>query len=134
MRRILMVEDNPGDVMLVQEAIRLSSFQVHMLTACDGEQALEMLLGLTDPLDCILLDLNLPKLDGLTLLESHRDKFRAPVVSWTGSENPDDKRRALELGAHDFVIKPVDFDVFVKTVQDLVERFTLQLAGRQSLN
>lgn len=132
MLHILLVEDNPADVMLVREAIRRSSVQADVLIAYDGEQALRILDELQFAPDFILLDLNVPKFDGLTLLERHRDRFGAPVIVLTGSENPEDKRRALELGVHDYVVKPVGFDPFLSRVQELIERFTKQKAADQS--
>ena len=134
MPHILLVEDNPGDVMLVQEAIRLSSSPVELLIASDGEQASQVLDELKLPLDFILLDVNLPKLDGLKLLECHQGKFVAPVVCFTGSENPEDKQRAMKLGACDYVVKPPSFDVFLATVQGLLERFTRQKGCAKLLN
>lgn len=134
MRHILLVEDNPGDVVLMQEAIRLSGFQAELLTAYDGEQAMKMLGEARVTLDCILLDINLPKLDGLTLLECYRDKFTAPVVCWTGSENPEDRQRAIELGVGDYVMKPVGFDLFLTTVHSLLERFIQQEPASLSSN
>ncbi len=132
MLHILLVEDNSADVMLVREAIRRSTVKADVLIAYDGEQALRILDELQFAPDCILLDLNVPKFDGLTLLERYRDRFGAPVIVLTGSENPEDRRRAFELGVEDYVVKPVGFDSFLARVQELLERFTNQKAADQS--
>jgi DNA-binding response OmpR family regulator len=121
---ILLVEDNPGDVLLVREGIRRSSTSADVIIAYDGEQALRLLTELSFEPDFILLDLNLPRFDGFTILERYRTENGPPVVVLTGSDRDGDRKRALALGAQDYVVKPVGFDAFIDTVTSIVERWT----------
>jgi CheY-like chemotaxis protein len=123
MLHILLVEDNTADVFMVREAIRLSSVKADVLIAYDGEQAIRILEELPFKPDFILLDLNVPKLDGLELLARYRENLAAPVVILTSSMNPKDRERALELGAHEYVSKPVLSQEFINTVQSMLERW-----------
>jgi len=120
MVHILLVEDNPGDVLLVREAVRLSAVDADVLIAYDGEQAERFLLN--DP-SLIILDLNVPKFSGFQILERHRVQQRAPVVVLTCSDNPADEKRALELGANEYVVKPARHDAFISSVRSMIERW-----------
>jgi two-component system response regulator ResD len=91
--------------------------------AYDGEQALRILEEPWFRPDFIILDLNLPKVDGHTILERHKTLDGPPVIVFTGSARVDDRRRALANGAKDYVVKPVDFRQFTKVVQEIVERW-----------
>ena len=122
MLRIFLIEDNPADVMLVREALDRSWVAHELMVAHDGEQALRMLDDLRSEPHLILLDLNVPKLDGLALLQ-RSDRLGAPVIVLTGSENPEDKSRALALGARDYVVKPLKFDDFVETIRRMLDRW-----------
>jgi DNA-binding response OmpR family regulator len=73
--------------------------------------------------DFSLLDLNLPKFDGFTILERYRTENGHPVVVLTGSDREGDRKRVLDLRAKDYVVKPVGFDAFVDTVTGIVERW-----------
>lgn len=120
---ILLVEDNPDDVALTLRALKRVGVAVPVTVANDGVEALDHLLGegsragspaLSPTL--VLLDLKLPRLDGLELLARLRADARTRlvrVVVLTTSENPPDVQRAYELGASAFVRKPVDSDRFV---------------------
>ncbi len=121
MLHVLLVEDNPGDVLLVREAIRTSAVQADVLVAYDGEQALRFLDELSFKPDLILLDLNLPKLSGFQILERHRNREGAPVIVFTSSSNPTDKERALELGAVKYVEKPMELSTYIATVRRALE-------------
>jgi two-component system, response regulator len=124
MFHLLLAEDNPVDVLLVREALRRSSIAVDVMIAYDGEEALKLLQEPKLKPDLILLDLNIPKVDGFAVLEQHHIDDGPPVVVFTSSTNPADKQRALELGAQDYFVKPVDFHQFLDTVQEIVERLT----------
>lgn len=115
--RLLMIEDNPGDVVLVREALRECSLHADVTNAQDGEAALDCLNKGFEP-DLIILDLSIPKLDGYRVLERIKP-CSAPVVVFTsGTENT---ARALALGAREVVEKPSDFAAFVKAVSHIVE-------------
>jgi chemotaxis family two-component system response regulator Rcp1 len=120
---VLLVEDNPSDVLLVREAIRRSSVEADVMIAYDGEQALELLEQREFKPDFILLDLNLPKFNGFEILERYHRPGRVPVLVLTGSTYGEDQIRARDLGASDYVVKPADFREFLTVVRDLIERW-----------
>jgi DNA-binding response OmpR family regulator len=123
MLHILLIEDNPADVLLVREAIRTSSVKADVLIAYDGEQAMRILTELQFQPDFIILDLNLPKFGGLRILERYRAHRGPPVIVFTSSQNPTEKSRALELGAKEYLIKPSDLDTFMKVIREALERW-----------
>jgi CheY-like chemotaxis protein len=126
---ILLVEDNPGDVRLVQEALKENKVFNHMHVAKDGVEALEFLRR--EPPhqeaprpDLILLDLNLPKKDGREVLAEIKDDpvlRRIPVVILTTSEAEEDILRTYDLHANCYISKPVDLDQFMKVVRSIEE-------------
>jgi two-component system, chemotaxis family, response regulator Rcp1 len=124
---ILMVEDNPGDVRLTQEALKESKLRNYLALARDGEEALAYLnregpyANVTRP-DLILLDLNLPKIDGrevLAIIKADPELRRIPVVVLTTSNAEQDIVRVYDLHANCYITKPVDIDQFVKVVQSI---------------
>ena len=121
MRHILLVEDDSGDVLLVHAAIRAASVDADVIIADDGEQA-DRLLEDNQP-DLIVLDLNIPKLSGFQLLDKIRTRKGPPTFILTSSMNPADERRARELGARDYLVKPTRFDAFIATVGAAIERW-----------
>src|SRR3990172_1402314 len=131
---ILLVEDNPGDVRLTQEALRDGKVRNSMHVAADGVEALAFLRRegkFADPLrpDVILLDVNLPKKDGrevLAEIKTDRDLRRIPVVVLTTSEAEEDILRAYNLYANAYVAKPVDLDKFIAVVKS-IEDFWLEI-------
>ena len=124
---ILLVEDNPGDVRLTQEALRDAKVQNRVSVVQDGVEALEFLQrqgGFADAPrpDVILLDLNLPRKDGrevLAVVKSDPDLRRIPVVVLTTSEADEDILRAYNLNANCYITKPVDFDQFFKVIHSI---------------
>jgi DNA-binding response OmpR family regulator len=119
--RILLAEDNDGDVFLVRRA--LAKALSHELSVVhNGEEALKWLddhssenPGLLP--DLILLDLNLPRIDGAQLLSHIRKKdafSRTPVIVLTSSDSPKDREMAMELGANLYFRKPTDLDAFMQ--------------------
>jgi CheY-like chemotaxis protein len=116
--KILHVEDNPDDLLLVELAFRKAGVDVSLETATDGNKAIQMLqngLG-TVPPACLLLDVKLPTLSGLEVLAWIRNQpqfKRLPVVMLTSSFLPDDINRAYELGANSYLTKPSDLDALV---------------------
>jgi len=127
---ILLVEDNPSDVGLTQRALEKSHIVNELIVAEDGQIALDYLLA-SDPLTgqkmnelpaLILLDLKLPKLDGLQVLRQIRTDERTsrlPVVILTTSSEEDDIAQSYDLGANSYIRKPVDFKQFVEAIQHL---------------
>jgi CheY-like chemotaxis protein len=122
---ILLVEDNPGDVRLTQEALRESKISNNLYVAQDGVEAMAFLHRETPYADVprpglILLDLNLPKKDGrevLTEIKSDPVLKRIPVVVLTTSEAEEDVLRTYDLHANCYITKPVDFGQFINVVQ-----------------
>jgi DNA-binding response OmpR family regulator len=123
MLHILLVEDNPADVLLVREAIRTSTIDADVLIAYDGEQALSLLEHQSVAPDAIVLDLNLPGMDGFAVLEKYRPKDKPPVMVLTSSDRSEDRKRALDLGAKYYVVKPPTFSEFIQTVQGALMRW-----------
>jgi chemotaxis family two-component system response regulator Rcp1 len=127
---ILLVEDNPADVRLTQEALRDSKVANNLHTAGDGLEALRFLRREEEYEDAprpdlILLDLNLPLMSGREVLEQVKDDEdlrRIPIVVLTTSEAEQDIARSYDLHANAYVRKPVDFDQFTEVVR-LIEDF-----------
>ncbi len=128
--RVLLVEDNPDDEALTLRAFRKSNLTNEVVVARDGVEALDYLMGTgtfagRDPNDTpqlILLDLKLPKVDGLEVLQQIRTHARTkmlPVVVLTSSKEQEDLIRSYSLGANSYIRKPVDFNQFVQAVQQL---------------
>jgi two-component system response regulator len=120
--RILLAEDNDGDVFLVRRALEKRGFLHEMVVAHNGEEALAWLEGHAGVShkdaapELILLDLNLPRIDGAQLLSHIRksDCFSAtPVIVLTSSDSPKDRQMALELGANLYFRKPTDLASFM---------------------
>lgn len=127
---ILLVEDNPNDVELTLRAFEKSNLGNEIVVARDGEQAIHYLFATgphadRSPMampDVVLLDMKLPKLDGLGVLRRMRaDKRtkRLPVVMLTSSREESDVASSYDLGANSFVRKPVDFGEFVDAAKRL---------------
>jgi chemotaxis family two-component system response regulator Rcp1 len=124
---ILLVEDNAGDVRLTQEVLKSSKVQNNLIVANNGQEALSCLrkqgkFANTPRPDLILLDLNLPVMDGRQVLEKikeDQDLKRIPVVILTTSKAEEDILRTYNLHANCYVTKPVDLDQFVNVVKSL---------------
>jgi len=126
------VEDNPGDIRLIQKAFEESP--VGMRTVENGEDAIELLLeeagGCASGVDLVLLDLKLPNKNGEEVLDEIRDEPRlnhVPVIILTSSEDEDDVVEMYERGANAYLTKPVSFEGFVKMAEE-VEGFWLETA------
>ncbi len=128
--RILLVEDNPDDEELTLLAFKKSKLSNEIIVAHDGVEALDYLFGTgdytgrdtSDLPQLVLLDLKLPKLDGIEVLERIRTDERTrllPVVILTSSREQEDLIRSYTLGANSYIRKPVDFNQFIEAVQQL---------------
>src|SRR5258708_5531145 len=127
---ILLVEDNPDDEALTLRALKKNHIANHIVVAHDGVEALDYLFATgihagRDPGErpaLVLLDLKLPKIDGLEVLKRLRSDPRTallPVVVLTSSREDQDLVRSYSLGANSYVRKPVDFNQFVEAVRQL---------------
>jgi two-component system response regulator len=119
---ILLVEDNPRDEALTLRALKKHNVANDIQVARDGVEALEVLRTATTLPDLVLLDLKLPKVDGLEVLEQMRadERLRAiPVVIFTSSSQEEDMVKGYGLGANSYVRKPVDFDHFMEATRQL---------------
>ena len=111
--QVLMVEDNPGDVLLAEQALKEFPLQVKLTTARDGQEALAILSRADYAPDLVILDLNLPKVSGHTVLERYQSELKkTPVVIFSSSWNDADLDRAFSRGAREYVQKPTDLDAF----------------------
>ena len=127
-RMILLVEDNPDDEALTRRALAKNNIQNEVVVARDGVEALDCLFGTgghagqpVSP-EVILLDLKLPKVDGLEVLRRIRADERTrrlPVVILTSSREERDVISGYDLGANSYIRKPVDFGQFVEAVRQL---------------
>ena len=131
---VLLVEDNPADVRLTREAMKGSKIWSRLHVVEDGAEALAFVqqqgrhANAPRP-DLILLDLNLPKIDGrevLSRIKTDENLKRIPVVVLTTSQAEEDILRAYNLNANCYITKPVDFDQFLKVVR-VIEEFWLTI-------
>ena len=131
---ILLVEDNEGDIGLVEEVFEDAKIRNVLHVAEDGEEAM-LFLNKESPYkyaptpDIILLDLNLPKKDGREVLEeikTDENLKRIPVVILTTSKAEEDIIKSYELHANSYITKPVDFDQFITVIKS-IEDFWLEV-------
>jgi CheY-like chemotaxis protein len=127
---VLLVEDDPGDVVLIKEAFEFNKVHNALHVVSDGVEALDFLYrrngheGAPRP-DLVLLDLNLPRKDGREVLEevkADKELRTIPIVVLTTSEAEEDILRSYDLHANAYVTKPVDFDRFIEVVR-LIDNF-----------
>jgi two-component system, response regulator len=124
---ILLVEDNPNDVELALHSFKRYKITNQIMVARDGAEALDYLLGRDDrpkaPLPkLVLLDLKLPKVDGLEVLKAIRSNpstCSLPVVILTSSHDDRDIEKCYLMGANSYIVKPVDFQQFTESVRQL---------------
>lgn len=127
---ILIVEDNIDDAALTTRVLKKHNIANNLFHVKDGAEALDFIFckgiysakNVTDKLKLILLDLKMPKVNGLEVLEKLKSDNKAriiPVVILTSSQEDPDIKRCYELGANSYIVKPVNFDDFIKSVGDL---------------
>ncbi len=128
--KILLIEDNPDDEMLTLRALKKNNIANEVVVVRDGAEALNYLFAegnyksrdVRDQPQVILLDLNLPKIDGLEVLKRIREDDRTKrlaVVILTTSNEDHDVIASYDLGANSYIRKPVDFDRFMEAVRQL---------------
>ena len=129
-RKILLVEDNPDDIELTLRAFKKNNIMNEIIVRRDGAEALDFFFGKDGvaarnnnylPI-LTLLDLKLPKIDGLDVLKKIRSDIRTnliPVVILTSSKEPGDLLSCYRLGCNSYIRKPVDFNQFTDTVRQL---------------
>ncbi len=126
---ILLVEDNPGDVLLTREAFKEGHYFPKLSVVEDGEEAIQFLrrrgayTGAQRP-DLILLDLNLPRKDGRELLaevKEDADLRQIPIIVLTTSDAEQDVRRAYKLHANCYLTKPLEMETFIRKIRSIEE-------------
>jgi CheY-like chemotaxis protein len=127
---ILLIEDNPNDAELAMRALKINKLANNVIRVCDGEEALDFIFArgqyktrerLNIP-KLILLDLKLPKVDGLELLKiikADQVTKLIPVVVLTSSKEEKDMIESYRLGVNSYIVKPVDFDKFIESVRNI---------------
>jgi CheY-like chemotaxis protein len=123
---VLLVEDDPGDVVLIQEAFEHNKVRNRLHCVGDGVEAMQFLRSATERPDLILLDLNLPRKDGREVLaevKADPELRSIPVVVLTTSQAEEDILHSYNLHANAYVTKPVDFNRFIEVVRQIDEFF-----------
>jgi len=119
---VFVVEDNPADVALIRVILSGLPVPVRMLVAKDGEQALEMLRSPDFCPQLVILDLNMPRVDGQAVLQQY-NRANVPIVVFSSSENKVEVQRALSLGAREYVQKPIGLEPYAAAVRGIVNRW-----------
>ena len=127
---ILLVEDNPDDIKITERALERGKVLNKLYVVRDGQEALDFLYHKGDYSDpqkaprqgLILLDINLPKLNGIDVLKkvkSDEKLRRIPIIMLTVSKRDEDVVRSYDLGVNSYIVKPVEFDKFVETIKNI---------------
>lgn len=129
---ILLVEDDPVDVMTVERALKRSRYGNPLCVASTGQEALDQLRGLDgrERPSLILLDLNLPIMNGHEFMEKRKERseLRAiPIVVLSTSDRREDVQRSFELGAAGYFVKSVNLSSFVNTIEVLIRYWTFSV-------
>jgi len=127
---ILLVEDNPSDAKLTMMALKEGNIANNIIHVKDGEEALDFIFAkgryanrdVKDVPGLILLDLKMPKVDGVEVLRQIKADERTksiPVIVFTSSQEEPDVKETYRLGVNSYIVKPLEFDKFAKTVKEL---------------
>lgn len=124
---IILIEDNISDADLIIRVLKKNNILNHVLNLQDGQQALDYIFGTSQnrmrlPPKLILLDLKMPKVNGLEVLEKLKTSELTkaiPVVILTSSVEDPDLKKCYQLGANSYVVKPVAFDEFIKAISQV---------------
>ncbi len=126
---ILLVEDDVVDVMTIKRALKDLKVTNDLVLGANGEEALDYLNNNSNRTPClIVLDLRMPKMNGLEFLKSVKsddDLKKVPVVVLTTSENEEDRSDSFRLGAAGYMVKPADYEKFVETIRTVDLYWTL---------
>jgi CheY-like chemotaxis protein len=122
---ILLVEDNAGDTLVIRQSLADFPVRVNLHVARDGQQAISILADSQVEPNLIILDLNIPKLSGLEVLERVGHLQACPIVVFSSTLNDLEIRRALDLGASEYVQKPMDMQAFSDAVVGIVKRWCM---------
>lgn len=128
--RIFLAEDNLDDVEITQRALKRGHLSCELVVARDGEEALEMLRAPEARPHIALLDINLPKVSGLEVLERIRGEKccdSLPVIMLSASNRHEDVQKSYKLGANSYIQKPVAFEQFIDALE-LLYRYWFELA------
>lgn len=121
MKRILVAEDRPGSLELIRTVLESAGYEV--IEAADGQEAVQKASG--DSVDLVLLDLQMPKIDGFGVLAHLRKDIRfarTPIVALTASAMQGDRERALAAGFSSYIAKPVDLGTLRSEMERLIGR------------
>jgi len=121
-QKILVVDDSPTVVKFVSFSLKNSGFDV--ITARDGMEAVEKLSTISDDIDLIITDLNMPNLDGYGLIDTLRqnDKHKqTPIIVLTSEEGEEDRRKGVDVGASSYLVKPFRSAILLEEVSKYLE-------------
>ena len=124
-RDILLVEDNPADIRLIKEALKNEATENELHAVINGADALNYLIEQSESEhypDIIILDLNLPKMNGFEFLKKIKNNeklCKIPIVVFTTSSSEEDELKCYDMGANSYITKPVDFDGFKHIMKQL---------------
>jgi CheY-like chemotaxis protein len=122
--QVFLIEDNPADVLLIRVSLSQVTLPLKLLVAKDGEQALQMLSMPDFQPQLIILDLNMPRVDGQTVLQRCR-RTQTPIVIFSSTQNKTEVQKALALGAREYVQKPLGFEPYADAVRGIVNRWVV---------
>jgi two-component system chemotaxis response regulator CheY len=120
---VLVVDDSPTVVKFVSLSLRKEGLNV--MTACDGMEAIEKISASVDPVDLIITDLNMPNLDGYSLIDTLRQNVKhqsTPIIILTSEEAEEDRERGLSVGADSYLVKPFNAQVLTEEVSKFLTR------------
>jgi len=130
---ILLVEDNPDEVLLAERALNTCRTQAKLVVAHNGQEAIDMLFApskISDPesktISMVLLDLNLPMINGLEILRqirANKSTRELPVIVLTSSMDEKDSKESGRLGASEYIRKPTSYSEFVKIVHSILSKW-----------
>ncbi len=118
---IVVVDDSSTVVKFVSFALRNKGFKV--ITACDGMEAMEKISASSDGVDMVITDLNMPNVDGYTLIDTlrgNKNYAETPIIILSSEEDDDDKKRGMEVGANSYLVKPFRSDSLLAEVDKLM--------------
>lgn len=128
-RPILLLEDDYVDALTIKRAFKELKLQNDLVIAQNGEEALEMLNeGMNPKPGIILLDINMPKMNGIEFLKelkTIKEYKNIPVIILTTSKDPDDKIESFDLGIAGYITKPIDYNKFIETLKIIESYWSL---------